>query len=320
MQPLWRKIQQGNFTDWKRLTDFIQLDLPLPPSKLKFPLNVPVRLAEKIVKSTPNDPVLRQFLPSLEENKKSPLFISDPVGDTQSRKAPKLLHKYQGRALLVSTSACAMHCRYCFRQHFDYETEDKSFAEELEYIQQDTSLKEIILSGGDPLSLSHRQLKSLIDSLSQIPHLKRLRFHTRFPIGIPERIDDAFLELLNTCRLQTFFVIHSNHPNEWDEEISAALKRVQRLGIPVLCQTILLKNVNDNADTLHAFFEFLVDQGILPYYLHQLDRVEGAAHFEVTEEQGKSLMQELTRSLSGYAVPRYVQEIAGESSKTQISY
>ncbi|MBY0529748.1 MAG: EF-P beta-lysylation protein EpmB [Rhabdochlamydiaceae bacterium] len=320
MQPLWRKIQQQNFTDWKKLAELIQLDLPLPPNKLKFPLNLPVRLAKKIRKATPDDPILRQFLPSFEENKKSPLFISDPVGDTNARKAPKLLHKYQGRALLVSTSACAMHCRYCFRQHFDYETEDKSFSEELEYIRQDSTLKEIILSGGDPLSLSDRQLKSLIDNLAQIPHLKRLRFHTRFPIGIPERIDAPFLELLKTCRLQTFFVVHSNHPNEWDEEISAALKNIQKLGIPVLCQTILLKNVNDNADTLHAFFEFLVDQGILPYYLHQLDRVEGASHFEVSEEEGKAFMQELSRRLSGYAVPRYVQEIAGESSKTPISF
>ncbi len=315
--PLWRKIQQRNFTNWNHLATFVQLDLHAIDTH--FPLNIPYRLAEKIAKGDPNDPILRQFLPITEEKNASPLFLLDPVGDTAARKAPKLLHKYTGRALLIATSACAMHCRYCFRQHFDYETKTPSFNSELEAIAQDSSIKEIILSGGDPLSLSHRQLKSLIDSLSQIPHLKRLRFHTRFPMGIPERIDAEFLELLRGCRLQTIFIIHSNHPAEWDDTIKDSLKQVQRLGIPVLCQTVLLKGVNDRKETLQDLCELLVDQGIIPYYLHQLDRVEGAMHFEVEEQEGLALIQALEENLSGYAVPRYVREIAGRSSKTLIT-
>lgn len=319
MQPLWRKIQQNNFTDWKTLTTYLDLSLPTPKEKRHFPLNIPQRLAAKVEKGNPSDPILLQFLPTVEEDNKSPLFLIDPVGDTCARKTAKLLHKYEGRALLVTTSACAMHCRYCFRQHFEYETTDKTFAEELSYLRNDSSIKEIILSGGDPLSLSNRQLKLLLSQLAEIPHLQRLRFHTRFPIGIPERIDNEFLEMLEQCRLQTFFVIHSNHPKEWDDEIKQALKQIQKLGIPVLCQTILLKGVNDSASTLQELCELLVNQGILPYYLHQLDRVDGAMHFEVDPQVGTALIEELSRRLSGYALPRYVQEIAGEPSKTPIN-
>lgn len=315
--PLWRKIQKQNFIHWKQFATFIKLDLTAIDTH--FPLNIPYRLAEKIVKGDPKDPILLQFLPTQEEKKTSALFLSDPVGDTAARKAPKLLHKYRGRALLITTSACAMHCRYCFRQHFEYETKTPSFASELEAISNDSTIKEIILSGGDPLSLSNRQLKSLIDDLSQIPHLKRLRFHTRFPIGIPERIDAEFLDLLKNCRLQTIFVIHSNHPAEWDDTIKESLKKIQTIGIPILCQTVLLRGINDKSETLKELCEMLADQGIIPYYLHQLDRVEGAMHFEVSEEEGLALIKELEENLSGYAVPRYVREISGEPSKTQIT-
>lgn len=314
---LWRKIQQDNFTNWTKLLHFLQLDIA--PISSQFPLNIPRRLAEKIAKSDPNDPILRQFLPSAQETLTSAQFITDPVGDVNARKTPKLLHKYHGRALLVTTSACAMHCRYCFRQHFDYDTDRSSFTSEIEAIRQDSTIKEIILSGGDPLSLSNRALKSLIDQLCSIPHLKRLRFHTRFPIGIPERIDTEFLELLQQCRLQTIFVIHSNHPAEWDETMMHSLKQIQKLGIPMLCQSVLLKGVNDNAQVLQELCEILVDQGIIPYYLHQLDRVEGAMHFEVDPMQGQALISHLEQTLSGYAVPRYVQEIPGHPSKTPIT-
>jgi EF-P beta-lysylation protein EpmB len=318
---LWRQIQRQNFTDWKKLVAFIELDdfehLERAP---QFSLNLPRRLAEKIAKGMRNDPILRQFLPTVEERQKPPLFVSDSVGDNAARKGPKLLRKYEGRALLLCTSACPMHCRFCFRQHFDYETTDHSFDQELEIIKQDETLTEIILSGGDPLSLSNRELKSLILRLGEISHIQRLRFHTRFPIGIPERIDEEFLEILEESRLQTFFIIHSNHPHEWDEEIFKALKSVQKIGIPVLSQTVLLKGVNDDVHTLKTLFEMIANRGIIPYYLHQLDRVERAAHFEVAEEKGKMLMKEIAASLSGYAVPRYVREIAGETSKTLLPF
>ena len=320
----WRQIQRDNFTDWKKLLIFLDFDLNraesivLPNSK--FPLNVPRRLAEKVEKGNWEDPVLRQFLPLLEESKPSPLFVMDPVADGSFRTTPKLLHKYHGRALLVCTSACAMHCRYCFRQHFDYETQDKLFKEELAAIKDDPTLTEILLSGGDPLSLSDTQLQYLLDQLDKIPHLKRIRFHTRFPIGIPERIDESFLHILAACKKQVIFVIHCNHPKELDETIFDHLKKVQQLGIPILSQTVLLRGINDDVQSLKGLFELLIDHGIVPYYLHQLDRVQGAAHFEVSEEEGKLLMNQLESLLPGYAVPKYVREIPNLSKKSPIPY
>lgn len=318
--PLFRKIQRENFTDWKKLLCFLQLEdkkAIVDPSS-KFPLNLPLRLAKKITKGDWEDPILRQFLPTIEEQKSSALFVLDPVGDIHSQKTPKLLHKYHGRALLICTGACAMHCRYCFRQHFDYETKDKLFTQELDQIAKEHSLSEILLSGGDPLSLSNAQLAYLLGKLGEIPHLKRIRFHTRFPIGIPERIDTEFLELLGSCSKQILFVIHCNHPNEFDSEIFESLKKVRQLGIPILSQTVLLRGVNDTLDTLEALFMLLVDHGIMPYYLHQLDRVQGAAHFEVSEEKGKELMEQLGTLLPGYAIPKYVREISGQPKKTPI--
>ncbi|MFI5333617.1 MAG: KamA family radical SAM protein, partial [Chlamydiales bacterium] len=227
-------------------------------------------------------------------------------------------HKYEGRALLLTTAACAMNCRFCFRRNFDYQENESFFEQELQAIEKNTSLSEIILSGGDPLSLSDEKLDALLEKLAKIPHLKRLRFHTRFPIGIPERIDTSFLDLLKRSHLQIFFVIHCNHPNELDEDIFAALKEIQKLGIPVLNQNVLLKGVNDDAKTLETLMRTLADHGILPYYLNQLDRVQGAAHFEVEEKKGQALMAEIARSLSGYTVPHYVREIPGNAQKTRI--
>lgn len=320
--PLWRRIQRNNFTDWKHLLSFLgfeinSLNLQIFPSS-KFPLNLPQRLAEKIEKNNWDDPILRQFIPTTNENKHSQLFVLDPVSDSSFLKKPKLLHKYHGRALLVCTSACAMHCRYCFRQHFDYETKDKSFSEEISVIANDETIQEVLLSGGDPLSLSDVHLQSLFESLEGISHLKRIRFHTRFPIGIPERIDESFIRLLASCKKQIIFVIHCNHPNEFDEEIFAYLRKIQQLGIPILSQSVLLSGVNDKVEILKSLFELLSDHGIIPYYLHQLDRVQGAAHFEVSEENGKALMNRLSKLLPGYAVPKYVKEVPNLPSKTII--
>jgi EF-P beta-lysylation protein EpmB len=318
----WRQVQRQNFTCWKKLASFLELDPVHFPKILKtshFPLNLPLRLAQKIEKNTWEDPILLQFLPQQKERIRAPGFKKDPVGDSEARQTSKLLKKYQGRALLACTSSCAMNCRFCFRQNYEYETEVKGFDKEIELLQEDSTLTEIILSGGDPLSLSNETLDKLIGQLDQIPHLKRLRFHTRFPIGIPERINEPFLALLEKRRMQVFFVVHSNHPSELDDEVLLALKKIQKLGIPVLNQTVLLKDVNDNIPVLKALCERLSDHGIIPYYLHQLDRVQGSAHFEVSEERGKELIEQLTELLSGYAVPKYVKEEAGEASKTMLS-
>ncbi len=316
----WRTVQRNNFTQFKTLFEFLQLTEKHLPHLLQnspFPLNLPYRLAAKIAKGTLEDPILLQFLPQIKETVNTPGFLADPVGDEPSRTSSKLLHKYHGRALIVCTSACAMNCRYCFRKNFSYET-NKSFDAEIEAISEDPTITEVLLSGGDPLSLSNATLKDLIERLSAIPHVQRLRFHTRFPIGIPERIDAPFLHILETSRLQTYFVIHCNHANELDDDIFAALKKIQCLGIPVLNQSVLLKDVNDDVDTLKTLCKTLSDHGVIPYYIHQLDRVQGSAHYEVPEERGRQIVQQLQTLLPGYAVPKYVREIAGEPGKTPL--
>lgn len=312
----WQEILRTSITSWETLCSFLELDLPKIQG-LKFPLLLPLRLAEKMEKRNPHDPLFKQFVPTLAETVQNPLYLLDPVGDQEARCSSKSLKKYAQRILLVTTSACAMHCRYCFRQKFTY-SQEKGFEEELEQIKSDLTLREVILSGGDPLSLSDRVLENLIEGLSSFSHLKRLRFHTRFPIGIPERITPDFLAILEKCPLQTWFVIHCNHPRELDNEVLRSLKAIQKLGIPVLNQAVLLKGVNDRIDVLHELSENLVDNGIQPYYLHQLDRVQGAAHFEVDREIGLKLIDELRKRIAGYAVPAYVQEVAGEGSKSLI--
>ncbi len=312
----WQNILRQNITSWEQLCAFTEIDL-IETKNVNFPLNLPVRLAQKIEKGNLEDPILKQFVPRAKENEKSPFYQVDPVGDQPSRCAPKSLKKYEQRILLVTTQACAMHCRYCFRQNFDY-AKQKGFQEEISQIKGDTTLREVILSGGDPLSLSDRVLKELIDDLSSIPHLKRLRFHTRFPIGIPERITPKLIALLKECPLQTWFVIHCNHPRELDTDVLQALKAIQKCGIPVLNQAVLLRGVNDTIETLQGLCETLADNGIHSYYLHQLDRVQGAAHFEVSQKEGKRLIEELRTRIAGYAVPTYVQEIANKHSKSVI--
>lgn len=316
----WRQIQRTNFTTAAKLADFLEWGEE-ERSKLSsspFVLNVPYRLAQKMEKKTLDDPLVRQFIPLHEEVKPNAGFLKDPVGDVNARLSPSLLKKYDGRALLIATSACAMHCRYCFRQNYPYEREVNGFEKELALIQQDSSLQEVILSGGDPLSLSNRVLSALIKDLETIPHVKRLRFHTRFPIGIPERIDEELITLLRESRFQFWFIIHSNHPNELDADLFSHLKKLQNIGIPVLNQAVLLKGVNDQEEVLKDLFQSLANHGIFAYYLHQLDQVIGAERFEVAEERGLELIRYLNDHLPGYAVPKYVREVPGEGSKSPI--
>lgn len=316
----WRLLLRKNFTRVEALADFLELSesqrakLYLKP---EFPLQVPLRLAQKMAKGTLDDPLVRQFLPILEELEENPRFAIDPVCDVSFQQGGKLLQKYEGRVLLVCTSACAMHCRYCFRQNYDYDS-SKSFEKELDQIEQDLSIHEVILSGGDPLSLSDETLENLFVRLGKLPHIRRIRFHTRFPIGIPERIDDQFLSIIGSVPQQVYFVIHCNHPCELDEEILDRLKLLQKMGCIVLNQAVLLKGVNDHPNVLHQLAEELSNHGILFYYLHQLDKVQGSAHFEVSDERGKELIAEIAKSLPGYAVPKFVREVAGEPNKTPL--
>lgn len=317
----WREIQKTNFRHISTLADFLSLsdtqrqNLPLSSP---FCLNLPQRLAKKMAKATLDDPLFRQFVPLNSEALQVEGFTQDPIEDQTFRGAPRLLHKYAGRVLLLPTKACAMHCRYCFRQNFDYAEGSSDYAKELSIIEKDNTIHEVILSGGDPLSLSDTKLNALLSGIANIPHVHKVRFHTRFPIGIPERIDDSFLNILDSCPKQIVMIIHCNHPRELDKEVLSALKALQKLGIPTLNQSVLLRDVNDNVDALTELCETLSDHGIIPYYLHQLDRVQGAAHFEVAESVGQALISALAARLPGYCVPRYVREVPGALHKTPL--
>ncbi len=316
--PKWRLIQRENFTHLKPLADFLQLSiqqrryLKLPAY---FSLNLPLRLAKKIEKKNLNDPLLRQFVPFSLEDQETPGFEVDPIQETLFRQETRLLKKYKGRALLLTTSACAMHCRYCFRKSFEYGAVS-DLSNEIKHIQQDPSLHEVILSGGDPFSLSNASLEALLRQLDSFDHLTKIRFHTRFPIGIPERLDHEFIDLISSLRCQIYVVIHCNHPKELDSDVILALQKLRKTGAILLNQAVLLKGVNDNFETQLELHQHLIDSGILPYYLHQLDRAKGTSHFEVSQEKGRQIITYLRSRLPGYAVPSYVQEIAGEPNKT----
>lgn len=317
----WKEVLRTNFTQVSSLADYLQLSEKqrlLLLTKSDFVLNLPLRLASKITKASTDCPLFLQFVPLKLENKAAVNFILDPVADRVSQKEKKLLHKYQSRTLILTTSACAMHCRYCFRQKFPYETETTQYEKELDYVRNNSSIREVILSGGDPLSLNDNSLKSLLEAINCIPHVDRVRFHTRFLIGIPERVDGSFLETLKSSKKQLIFVLHINHYRELDDTIFEAIKQIQSLGIPTLNQSVLLKGVNDSVDVLSELYWKLTSKGIIPYYLHQLDRVEGTAHFEVEKERGSMLIQQLQNTLPGYAVPKYVEEIPRSLGKTLI--
>lgn len=286
-----------------------------------FPVLVPRPYLERIEPGNPRDPLLLQVWPAAAEDEPAAGFRCDPVGDGAARLAPGLLHKYHGRALLIATGACAVHCRYCFRRHYPYSAEPHGLAAwgpALAAIEQDQTIHEVLLSGGDPLTLVDAQLAALVGELAQIAHVRRLRVHTRLPIVIPQRVTDGLLAWLTGTRLRPWVVVHANHPRELDAATCAALRRLIEAGVPVLNQAVLLAGVNDDVQTLEGLCLALVDVGVQPYYLHQLDRVAGAAHFEVPVERGRQLLNELRRRLPGYAVPRYVQEQAGEACKTPL--
>lgn len=267
----------------------------------------------------PHDPLLRQVLPLDDEMRVCPGFTTDPVGDLAAKSAPGILHKYSGRALLIVTGTCAIHCRYCFRRHYPYGDEPRSLDEwqpALDQIAADPTIREVILSGGDPLTVVDQTLERLVDRLSQIDHVARLRIHSRLPVVIPERVTDSMLAWFCGGRLKPVMVIHANHAAELDANVAFAMKRLSRSGAMLLNQAVLLRGVNDQTETLRELSERLVDLGVAPYYLHQLDRVAGAVHFEVPEEVGRRLVGELRSLLPGYAVPRYVRETPGDRSKT----
>jgi EF-P beta-lysylation protein EpmB len=287
----------------------------------RFPVLVPENFLARMTPSDPYDPLLRQVLPLTEESLTVEGFISDPVGDFDSRRTAGVLQKYAGRVLLIATSACAVHCRYCFRRDYPYSEEPRRLEDwqpALDEIAADTSITEVIFSGGDPLMLNDSRLSILCSAIDQISHVERIRFHTRLPIVLPSRVTDELIYLMRELRTQPIMVVHANHGNELVGDCADVLRKVVRTGIPVLNQAVLLAGINDNVETMEALCRRLINLGVVPYYLHQLDRVSGTAHFEADRELGRQLIQNLATRLPGYAVPRFVQEIPGESSKTAL--
>jgi EF-P beta-lysylation protein EpmB len=248
-------------------------------------------------------------------------FSLDAVGDGAARAGAGVLQKYRGRALLVTTGSCAVNCRYCFRRHFPYGEENAGadrWAAAIEYLRADASVTEVLLSGGDPLSLSNERLRELGDALRTVPHLRRLRLHTRLPVVLPARVDATLVEWVRSLPWPVTVVLHANHANEFDAEVDQVCARLREAGATLLNQAVLLRGVNDRVEVLAELSERGFAAGVLPYYLHQLDRVQGAAHFEVPDAQARSLHAALAARLPGYLVPRLVREIAGEPGKTPL--
>jgi len=287
----------------------------------RFRLRVPRSFVSRMRYGDPADPLLRPVLPLDAELAHVPGFGADPLAEADAGRVPGLLQKYRGRALLMTTGACAVHCRYCFRREFPYGEHVATSRLELalETLAADSSIEEVILSGGDPLSLTDSRLAEITDALARIPHLKRLRVHTRQPIVLPSRVDAGLLEWLARLPWPRVVVLHANHAAELDAEVAAALERLRAAGAQLLNQSVLLRGVNDSADALEALSRRLFETGVLPYYLHLLDRIDGAAHFEVSESRARALAAELSARLPGYLVPRFVREVPGALAKVSLA-
>jgi EF-P beta-lysylation protein EpmB len=323
MQPQrWQQAWRGAVRDVRELLAMLDLEhvvpAPADAASAQFPLRVPRGFVARMRRGDPHDPLLRQVLPLDEELRPMPGFVDDAVGDGAARVAPGVLHKYAGRALLVATGSCAVHCRYCFRRHFPYAEETAAaggWQDAVAAIETDPSITEVILSGGDPLSLATPKLAELTALLARLPQIARLRIHTRLPIVLPERVDAELIAWLRALPWPVTVVVHANHANEWTDEVDAAMACLRSAGALLLNQAVLLRGVNDSVDALAALSERSHAGGVLPYYLHQLDRVAGAAHFEVEDATARSLHAALAARLSGYLVPRLVREVAGDPGK-----
>lgn len=314
-------MQTSYFKTSKALLEY--LELPTPPEshddEQAFVTRVPLGFAKLMEKGNPNDPLLLQVLASTRENALVPGYTAHPLEESAYNPVPGLIHKYRSRVLLTVTGSCAIHCRYCFRRHFPYQDNNpglKGWQKAFDYIQNDDCIDEVIFSGGDPLMAKNGHLAVLIEGLAAIPHIKTIRMHSRIPIVEPERIDAHFCNLFDHERFCVVMVMHANHANELSREVAEACARMRASGMQLLNQSVLLKNINDSAETLTTLSRKLWSLGVLPYYLHELDKVQGAAHFEVASTQAKQLMAKLSEALPGYLVPKFVVEIPGVPNKT----
>ncbi|WP_257297018.1 EF-P beta-lysylation protein EpmB [Endozoicomonas sp. YOMI1] len=322
----WQEQLAGAITSPEQLLAMLQLSPGLLSPALKacqeFPLRVPHAYINRMVAGNPDDPLLRQVLPVGEECEHIEGYGLDPLAEQSQNPTDGVIHKYHGRLLLIVGGACAVNCRFCFRRHFPYQNnrlDRDSWSNAIEYIRSDTSIKEVILSGGDPLANSDRRLEKIAVELNAIDHVATLRIHTRLPVVIPDRVTDELINWFAKQRLQPVMVIHANHANEIDDSVGQAMFRLKQAGVTLLNQAVLLKGVNDSASVLIQLGEALFKAGVLPYYLHLLDPVHGAAHFDIPDVKATRLLKEVMANCPGYLVPRLVREIPGRPGKTWIS-
>jgi L-lysine 2,3-aminomutase len=320
--PSWQQALRDAVRDPRELLSLLGLEKAAlavsAEAAAQFPLRVPRGFVARMRHGDPQDPLLRQVLPLDEEMRPVPGFSLDAVGDAAAVAGHGVIHKYQGRALLVATGSCAVHCRYCFRRHFPYAEQTAAaggWRQAIAVVREDASITEVILSGGDPLSLSTAKLEELTTLLRDIDHLRRLRIHTRLPVVLPERVDEPLLAWISSLPWPVAVVLHANHAREFDAGVDEALRRLRGAGASLLNQAVLLRGVNDSVAALAALSERGFEAGVLPYYLHQLDRVSGAAHFEVDDHQARRLHAGLVGRLPGYLVPKLVREVAGDPAK-----
>ena len=320
----WQQILSEGFATAGQLLDFLHLPVTdgSALAEKQFKTRVPRGFAARMQPGNRHDPLLLQVLAVDDEMHTPAGFVEDPLDEASTNAIPGLIHKYQGRVLLTLTGACAVHCRYCFRRHFPYQDNNpgrSGWPPVLDYISLDTNIHEVILSGGDPLLATDALLAALCLQLEAIPHLTTIRIHTRIPVVLPERVTDALVTLLANNRLQIVVVLHSNHAQELDEQVQTVCTKLRDAGCHLLNQSVLLAGVNDHADTLAALSRRLFACGVLPYYLHLLDKVQGAAHFDVSLAHALTLFQQLQALLPGYLVPRLAREEAGKQHKTLVT-
>lgn len=316
----WQKILAQGFQSAAQLLEFLELPANLADVSAEkyFKSRVPLGFARRMQKGNPQDPLLMQVLAIASELDDVTGYVLDPLAEKQNCKQG-LMHKYQGRVLLTLTGSCAVHCRYCFRRHFPYTDHNpgrRGWQEVLQYVKNQEDIQEVILSGGDPLLVSDTVLSELFTEIEQIPHVKTVRFHTRIPVVFPERITDSLLQILKKSPLQKVVVFHCNHPQELDETVLIASKALKEADCVLLNQAVLLAGINDSVDILTALSFKLFAFGILPYYLHVLDKVQGAAHFDMPLNQALSLYHALQAKVPGYLLPRLAREDPGKASKT----
>lgn len=321
----WQRELADAVRDPGELCRLLAIDLPLADearrSAAGFPLLVPRAFVARMRKGDRHDPLLLQVLPVAAERQVAAGFSADPLAEAAALAAPGLVQKYAGRALVLATGACAINCRYCFRREFPYAESGATRAgveAAVDAVAADPTIHEVILSGGDPLLLDDERLGRLVERIEAIPHVRRLRIHSRLPIVLPARVTESLTAILAATRLATVVVVHANHPAELDAAVAAALARLAAARVILLNQAVLLAGVNDSVAVLATLSERLVEIGVLPYYLHLLDRVQGTAHFEVSEDAAKCLHEALRGRLPGYAVPRLAREVPGEPAKVWI--